>query len=310
MKFNKTFFPVIVLLGLTLPGMAQVLDGAYMRENVVERTFVPYQNIREADAMYSKKILRVVELREKQNHPLYFPILRMTYPAGTGVQPQRSRVNFLWLVFNIGILGEKYDIRTGEMLDTVFGKKYPVYDLNPSDITNWWRIPVEVDDPARDNLLGYKEKILVADSLNGGTYEVTIDTRVQDTRPMDQLWIWEEWVFDKQRSVMDVRIIAIAPDGWVTTTTGFERVWPFWIYFPDYRPLFAQYEVFNSQNDAEHKTFDDIFFKRKFTSYIVAESNNYDNRLIADYLLGIDAIREGERIQEGLFKFEHDQWEY
>ncbi len=310
MKFNKTFFPVIVLLGLTLPGMAQVLDGAYMRENVVERTFVPYQNIREADAMYSKKILRVVELREKQNHPLYFPILRMTYPAGTGVQPQRSRVNFLWLVFNIGILGEKYDIRTGEMLDTVFGKKYPVYDLNPSDITNWWRIPVEVDDPARENLLGYKERILVPDSINGGTYEITIDTRVPDTRPMDQLWIWEEWVFDKQRSVMDVRIIAIAPDGWVTTTGGFERVWPFWIYFPDYRPLFAQYEVFNSQNDAEHKTFDDIFFKRKFTSYIVAESNNYDNRLISDYLLGIDAIREGERIQEGLFKFEHDQWEY
>ncbi len=310
MKIVKKIFPVVVLIALAFPGMAQVLDGAFMRENVVERTFVPYQNIREADAMYSKKILRVVELREKQNHPLYFPILRMTYPAGTGVQPQRSRVNFLWLVYNIGILGEKYDIRTGELMDTIFGKKYPVYDLNPSDITNWWRIPVEEDDELRNNLLAYKEKILIADEINGGTYEEMIDSRLTDTRPMDQLWIWEEWVFDKQRSVMDCRIIAIAPDGWVTTATGIERVWPFWIYFPDYRPLFSSYEVFNSQNDAEHKTFDDIFFKRKFTSYIVAESNNYDNRLIADYLLGIDAIREGERIQEGLFKFEHDQWEY
>ena len=35
----------------------------------------------------------------------------------------------------------------------------------------------------------------------------------------------------------------------------------FWIYFPDYRPLFARYKVFNSHNDAEHRTFDDIFFK-------------------------------------------------
>ncbi|PLX08609.1 MAG: hypothetical protein C0596_07065 [Marinilabiliales bacterium] len=68
--------------------------------------------------------------------------------------------------------------------------------------------------------------------------------------------------------------------------------------------------MFNTFNDAEHKTFDDIFFKRKFTSYIVAETNVYDNRLIADYLLGIDAIREGERIQAELFKIEHDQWEY
>lgn len=314
MKLVKKFFPVLALVILAFPGMAQVLDGAYMREHVVERTYVPYQNIREADAMYSKKILRVVELREKQNHPLYFPILRMTYPGagadGTVIQPQRSRVNWLWLVFNVGILGETYNNRTGELNDTIVGTRYPVYDLNPSDITNWWRLPVEADDPLRVDLLGYKESILIEDTINGGIYETTVDNRLMDTRVMDQLWIWEEWVFDKQRSVMDVRIIAISPDGWVETSKGFERVWPFWIYFPDYRPLFASYEVFNVNNDAEHRTFDDIFFKRRFTSYIVAESNNYDNRIISDYLLGIDAIREGERIQEELFKMEHDQWEY
>ncbi len=313
MKIINKFFLVLALIILSFPSFSQVLDGAYMREHVVERTFVPYQNIREADVMYSKKILRVVELREKQNHPLYFPILRMTYPGagadGTVIQPQRSRVNLLWLMYNIGVLGELYDHRTGELVDTTYGKRYPVYKLNPSDITNWWRIPVEADDPLREDLLAYKESILVEDP-DGGTYQETIDARISDTRVMDQLWIWEEWVFDKQRSIMDVRIISIAPDGWVQTSDNYARVWPFWIYFPDYRPLFASYEVFNSHNDAEHRTFDDIFFKRKFTSYIVAESNNYDNRLISDYLLGIDAIREGERIQEKIFLMEHDQWEY
>lgn len=313
MKIINKFFLVLALIILSFPSFSQVLDGAYMREHVVERTFVPYQNIREADIMYSKKILRVVELREKQNHPLYFPILRMTYPGagadGTVIQPQRSRVNLLWLMYNIGVLGELYDHRTGELVDTTYGKRYPVYKLNPSDITNWWRIPVEADDPLREDLLAYKESILVEDP-DGGTYQETIDARISDTRVMDQLWIWEEWVFDKQRSIMDVRIISIAPDGWVQTSDNYARVWPFWIYFPDYRPLFASYEVFNSHNDAENRTFDDIFFKRKFTSYIVAESNNYDNRLISDYLLGIDAIREGERIQEKIFLMEHDQWEY
>ncbi|MCK9254636.1 MAG: gliding motility protein GldN [Bacteroidales bacterium] len=313
MKIVNKFFPLLVLITLCLPISAQVLDGAYMREHVVERSFVPYPEIREADAMYSKKILRVLELREKQNHPLYFPILRMTYPGtgedGTIIQPQRSRVNLIWLMYNIGILGELYDMRTGELVDTTYGKRYPVYKLDASDITNWWRQPIDVDDELRENLLAYKEKILVPDG-EGGTYEETIDSKLDDTRALDKLWVWEEWVFDKQRSVMDVQIIAIAPDGWVVKDETVERVWPFWIWFRDYRPLFASYEVFNSHNDAEHRTFDDIFFKRKFSSYIVAESNNYDNRLISDYLLGIDAIREGERIQEKISLMEHDQWEY
>jgi gliding motility associated protien GldN len=307
MKMLTKFFPIIVLLALCANASAQVLDGAYMRENTVERTFVPYQNIREADAMYSKKILRVVEMREKQNHSLYFPITRMTYPAGIGVQPQRSRVNLLYLINNIGILGEQYEMHTGALIEDtiIYSLRYPVYKLNPSDITNWHRIPIENDDPLRNELLSYYEAIQEQD-IDGNIIDVRIPSILEDTRIMDKLWIWEEWVFDKQRSLMDVRIIAMSPDGWKDD----QRIWPFWIYFPDYRPLFAKYEVFNTFNDAEHKTFDDIFFKRKFTSYIVAETNVYDNRLIADYLLGIDAIREGERIQAELFKFEHDQWEY
>ncbi len=305
MKVFVKFFPVLALVLLMQPVFAQVLDGAFMREHTVERKYIPYQNIREADAMYSKKILRIVELREKHNHPLYFPIVRMTYPAGPGAQPQRSRVNLLYLIYNIGILGETYDLTTGELIETVRGPKYPVFKLNPTDITNWHRLPIDEDDPIREDLLAYFTTIREQD-IDGNFVDQTIPAKLDDTRPMDQLWIWEEWVFDKQRSVMDVRIIAMSPDGWV----GEQRIWPFWIYFPHYRPLFARYETFNSQNDAEHRTFDDIFFKRKFKSYIIAESNNYDNRLITDYLLGIDAIREGERIQDRLFKYEHDQWEY
>jgi gliding motility associated protien GldN len=307
MKMIIKLFPIVALFCLPLYGSAQVLDGAFVRENTVKREFIPYQNIREADAMYSKKILRVIEMTEKQNHSLYFPITRITYPAGQ--QPQRSRVNLLYLINNIGILGERYDEINGALLpeDTLIGftNRYPVYKLNPSDITNWYRLPIEKDDALRNDLLAYYTTIEETD-VDGNIVEVTIPAKLEDTRVMTQLWIWEEWVFDKQRSVMDVRIIAMAPDGWY----GDQRIWPYWVYFPDYRPLFAKYEVFNTFNDAENKTFDDIFFKRKFTSYIVAETNNYDNRLISDYLLGIDAIREGERIQEKLFEFEHDQWEY
>ena len=36
------------------------------------------------------------------------------------------------------------------------------------------------------------------------------------------------------------------------------------IYFPEARYVFANYDVFNRQNDAERRTFEDIFWKRMF----------------------------------------------
>ena len=83
-----------------------------------------------------------------------------------------------------------------------------------------------------------------------------------------------------------------------------------WIYFPSVRPLLANHEVFNSNNDAERRTFDDIFFKRRFSSYIYQETNVYDNRYIGEFKQGLDALMESDRIKDFVFKFEHDLWEY
>lgn len=316
MKAFKILLPVIFVLITSLNGISQtnpVLDGAYIREHITERKAVPLQYIREADAMWSKKILRVIQLDEKVNHPLYFPITRITFPSG--LQPQRNRVNLLYLINNIGILGETYDgngnliaLEPGQEPD--YSNRLPVYKLNPGDITSWNKLELAKDDPERDSLLGYETTITVlVDSTDEslGTTDKSIRTAMFDTRPMNKLWIWEEWIFDRQRSVMDVRIIAMSFDGYAE---GGTRVWPFWIYYPDYRQLFATNETFNAFNDAESRSYDDIFLKRRFTGYIVAETNVYDNRLIADYMLGIDAIREGERIQEKIFQYEHDQFEY
>lgn len=305
----------IVVIALTLLATqlkAQVLDGAFARETTVKRNVVDYPFIREADAMYSKKVLRILELKEKQNLPLYYPQLRFTYPGE--LQPQRSRVNLLYLVYDIGIQGKTFVKATGveaEPLET-FDNRYPVYKLDAGDITTWWKEPIEKDNPVRDSLLSYEGTIKVIDPYSDPDNPEYIEEAQKmileqsDRGVMDELWVWEEWFFDRQRSVMDVRIIAMSFDGY--TSDG--RVWPFWIPYNDYRPLFTTYEAFNSHNEAEHRTFDDIFWQRRFSSFIVAETNNYDNRLISDYLVGIEAIREGERIQNDLFLMEHDMWEY
>ena len=312
MKRLVSFSVVLALTLLATTSFGQVLDGAFARETTVKRNVVPLPYIREADAMYSKKILRILELKEKQNLPLYYPQTRMTYPGE--LQPQRSRVNLLYLVYDIGIKGKTFYKATGKEIEDneSTDNRYPVFKLDAGDITNWWREPIEKDDPTRDSLLSYEGTMKVVDPYSDPDDPEYIDVPMKmeleesDRGVMEELWVWEEWFFDRQRSVMDVRIMAMSFDG--HTSEG--RVWPFWIAYNDYRPLFTTYESFNSHNEAEHRTFDDIFLQRRFSSFIVAETNNYDNRLISDYLVGIEAIREGERIQNDLFLMEHDMWEY
>ncbi len=62
-------------------------------------------------------------------------------------------------------------------------------------------------------------------------------------------------------------------------------------------------------NGAERRTYDEIFWKRVFGSYITKEENVYD-REIADYAVGMDALLEAERIKNELSEFEHSLWEF
>ena len=75
------------------------------------------------------------------------------------------------------------------------------------------------------------------------------------------------------------------------------------MYFPSCRPYFARNDVYNFKNDAERRSLDDIFWKRQFTSTIVKESNVHD-RSIDQYLHGIDALVEAEKIKMNIFQWE------
>ena len=57
-------------------------------------------------------------------------------------------------------------------------------------------------------------------------------------------------------------------------------------------------------------SFDDLFIKRYFNSYVVKESNTFDNREIFQYLQGREAMLESKRIESKIFDFEQNLWEY
>ena len=129
-----------------------------------------------------------------------------------------------------------------------------------------------------------------------------------------QYMIKEEWYFDKNNSTLNVRIIGICPIHFFVReddpTGQIQRRQVFWVYYPEVRELLATNEVFNPNNDARKMSFDDLFIKRYFNSYIVKESNRFDNRDIFQYLQGKEAMLESRRIENEIFDFEQNLWEY
>ncbi|MGZ4078400.1 MAG: type IX secretion system ring subunit PorN/GldN, partial [Bacteroidia bacterium] len=150
------------------------------------------------------------------------------------------------------------------------------------------------------------------DPNNPGTFISAPTKNEITTDKVWQYWVKEDWFFDKQRSVLDVRIIGLCPLIEKKTETGESTGSSsplFWIYFPEARPVFANQEVYMRHNDAERRTFEDIFWKRMFSSYIRKESNVYD-RGIYDYKSGLDLLLESERVKNDIFMYEHDLWHF
>jgi gliding motility associated protien GldN len=148
-----------------------------------------------------------------------------------------------------------------------------------------------------------------------GTYENKIIVQEVRSYEVKQFLVKEVWFFDRKYSRLDVRIVGLCPvreyekeDGSGSGEVLKKQV--FWVYFPEIRNLLARNEVFNPKNDAQRHSFDDIFLKRYFGSYIIKESNVYNNRRIEDYTAGMDAYLESERIKNEIFNIEQDMWQW
>ncbi|NSW46099.1 MAG: gliding motility protein GldN [Bacteroidales bacterium] len=270
---------------------SDVLDGVYVKEHVPARKPVPYHHLREADMMWGKKIWRMLDLREKINHPLYFPTRKMD---------------------------DRYSL-TELLLYGIENEGLVAY----SDIDDEFTTPITIAEI--NTKLGAKVDSQYVDDEATGTQVLKVIPGERKPEEVTRYLMKEYWYFDKQRSMLEVRIIGMAPirmyarEAALNESGGtkdeseekeLEMKLVMWIYFPAARPLLANHEVFNPYNDAERRTFDDIFFKRRFSSFIYQETNVYNNRFIWQYKSGLDALLESERVKDFMFKVEHDLWEY
>ncbi|MFT4565119.1 MAG: gliding motility associated protein GldN [Saprospiraceae bacterium] len=167
-----------------------------------------------------------------------------------------------------------------------------------------------------DNLISMTNRIDTTTTYDPETYEekIVITNSPLDPSQIARYRIKEVWYFDKESSVMKVRILGIAPilDTYEETTGEFKYSRPlFWVYYPKVRYQLARERVANDFNDIAPMSWYDLFEQRFFSSYITKSSNTMGLRIQdmyedSDY----DQLLEAEAIKQELFNWEHDLWTY
>ena len=273
------------------------MNNVYKKTQHITKEIVQLPTLREADVMWSRKIWRDIDLRQKINHPLYYPQEDMANTV--------DRDNLFKVLFDAATGNGEVAIKAYADADIDDEFKNP---MTPTELIKMMKGTKQIDylqDEFGDDALDEFGQRIVMDSDNfkGGIA----------VRDIKKWQIKEQWFFDKQRSVMDVRILGMCPiaddrDEFGELTGNPRKIC--WFYFPEARTVLRNSQAFNLvKNEAENKTFEDIFMKRMFSSTIVKEGNVYD-RQVNEYMVGLDALLEAERIKAEIFNIEHDLWEY
>lgn len=263
-------------------------DGLFQKEIITTRDPIPYPSIREADIIWSKRIWRTIDLREKLNFSLYYPTKDMAL--------RRSLVQTLVDAIRSG------EIRAFDPYDDEFTTL-----LSPQDLSS------------RFDAVDKSERRQKMDGSGDTTIIIPGEYKWDEVR---ELLVKEDWFFDKHYSKMMVRIVGICPIRVYKKqlNTGSEeddadgelqKKQLFWIHYEEARKVLARTAAYLPNNDATVISYDDILNGRRFSSYITKESNPHNNRAISDYISnGYAALLESERIKNAIITFEHDLWEY
>lgn len=279
---KKLFLALLtIMLAFAFSAEAQIvdeapLDGLYEDEGLMEKVPVPYPYIRQADVMWSKRIWREVDFRQKFNQKFYFPI---------ETQAQ-------WKSFIVTVLDA---MKEGELT---------AYDISNTDEL---LVPItynEVIGRQTDSIY----QIMQRPYPPYEEYDTVIYTEFDPTKVM-RIRIKEDWYFDTKQSQLLFRTLAICPI-MIKERNGQEVTEPlFWLSYPESREVFAQSLVFNEFNSSARLSYDEVFWKRLYDSYIYKEENVFDRR-ISQYATGVDALLEAERIKKELIMFEENLWQY
>jgi gliding motility associated protien GldN len=247
------------------------LDGVVDKKLMQQRATLAYDNIREGDILWEKKVWRVVDIREKMNLPFayaempFFTLLNEAAKSGkiTAYSTESDKFTHPLSLNEVKSVTIKFDtIVTFDPVTYEEITKIVQNDLNPENVKQF-----------RIKELWYMDK-----------ETSTLNVRILGIAP-----IVDE--YDSEGNFKYTKPL-------------------YWIYYPQCREFLSHQQAFNfAGNDAAPTSWEDLLEQRFFSSYITKESNVYDRR-IEDYLTGADALMEGDKIKNDIFHIEHDMWSY
>lgn len=282
----KSLLGFLFLIGLAAPAMAQgpevirtesseppaktPLDGVVEHTLTTEKRVLPYAPVREADYYWEKRIWRVIDTREKMNHPFINPDER-----------------FFSILLQAAIDGE---ITVYSTEDDRFTRP-----LHPDEVAG---IGSKVDTVITFDPETYEEIVQIVNN------ELNPDD-VKRFR-IKEVWYFDKEKSEVRSRILGIAPLMNSYDD----NGNFRFELPlFWVYYPDARYTLAQHTAFRAGNDTSPLTWEDIMEMRFFSSYVIKERNVLDRRL-EDIYTGIDVLMEGEKIKQEIFNYEHDLWSF
>lgn len=234
-------------------------------------SFLEYEYVDDRDILWSKVVYEKIDLNERLNFSLLFPIEDNLY---------ESTRKSLWRVL-------KENILNGNITKVYNSRNDNFRDLMPNN---------EIIESVKTEL----------DYGDGEVYPSEINSADITAYNIKGIWY-----FDKRRGELMYRLLGIQPLGKDITNPDDElkNTKLFWIWYPSIREILHTELVFNDTSNANRISFDQLLLSRRFSSYIFKEDNLYNDRAIEAYKRnGLDYILESQRIKDEILNFEQDLW--
>lgn len=255
-----------------------------------------YRPIPNSDIMFRKTILRAIDLREKQNKPMF--------SEGKEI----SRV-----IIDAVKRGELQAYKNDSLTST----------YTPAEVSaNMSYAESSAGLSDEEKAAGFSEEAVDdwgAPVKKGAAKSKTPAVAPSyEYRPKElyQMELKEDMIFDKKRSRMyhDIKTLTlVVPSTLSSNTSGIEK--PIGTFkYSDLVKVFRNNPDkaiwFNSQNDAQHKNLADAFELWLFNSYIVKVSNPSDSRLDEIYGGQQQGILASQQAAADLIEYEYNLWSF
>lgn len=300
---NKFLSFAALTAGLTLSVAASAQEQA-----TTASSNGSYRPIPNSDIMFRKTIWRAIDLREKQNKPMFAEgkeISRVILDAVKRGELQAYKNDSLTSTLSSAevVSNSSYAETSAGLSDEEKAAGFSESDLGGGD--DGWGAPA----PKK----GAKGKKTVAAAPKKPAAPPSYEYRPKD---LYQLELKEDMIFDKKRSRMyhDIKCLGLlVPSTLSTNASGIEKPIGYFKYSDLVRVFRANPDKavwFNPQNDAQHKNLADAFELWLFNSYIVKVSNPNDARLDEIYGGQQQGILASQQAASDLIEYEYNLWSF